>query len=730
MLPVRQPGELVPICLYRFVVAAAACFSAFAVAPAGADAWTVTVAGSQLQVVAAPGEANQFSVALVSGKVQVTDVSGASVSAVTGGGCVQPFASRVVCDAIASVSVDAGDGADRISDATGLSGNQLLGGSGNDQLFGGSGASTLDGGDDDDVVTGGSSADTVTGGSGADELYGAGGADTVSGGPGVDVVYGDGGEDTLTGGDGDDQLWGGESADEISGGGDSDQIDGEGGADALNGDGGADVIEGGSEADQIDGGEDNDVVRGQDGADILEGGEGADSISGGDAGDTVSAGPGADTVIGGEGADQIDGGDDADVLDGGAGGDALTGGEGDDRLDGGLDADSLSGGGGRDVLDGGPGADVLTGAVGDDSLLGGEESDQLDGGEGADVLDGGPGSDVLVGGADADTIDYTSRLSAVTVIIAAQPSAGNGEVGEGDVLGDVIEQVRGGAGNDTLRATVASPVVLDGGLGDDQLFGGDGGDVLLGGEGDDTIDGGLGADSLAGGEGIDTASYASRTLGVAVSLDGAANDGQPGEADNAVAENLVGGLGNDVLVGGVGENAISGGAGNDQLRDVGDAQFTDVLSCGAGVDRATGDNPDVLLECEADLSEQARIDTSGIALVTRTARFRVTGTGATTKISVRCRPLTRVRCRTRFGLRIGTGKRAVSAQWTETTVRPGKRRTVTVRLSFRQLERVRALPVSLRRRATLRVVVFDGQGALPRDYLPIGLAGSALGLGA
>src|SRR5207247_494810 len=85
--------------------------------------------------------------------------------------------------------------------------------------------------------------------------------------------------------------------------------------------------------------------------------------------------------------------------------------------------------------------------------------------------------------------------------------------------------------------------------------------------GDDVLDGGSGGDQLFGGSGKDTADYSDRSAGVVVRLDGAANDGEAGEADNVHndVEVVQGGDGNDVLYGNDSPNTLRGGPGADYL---------------------------------------------------------------------------------------------------------------------------------------------------------------------
>jgi hypothetical protein len=210
----------------------------------------------------------------------------------------------------------------------------------------------------------------------------------------------------------------------------------------------------------------------------------------------------------------------------------------------------------NDVIEGGPGEDVLEGRGGWDLLIGGDGPDRLDGGTGCDHLLGDQGT-------------YGWIVSQEDTIRAA-----NAEPGADDVIA-------GGAGGDALA----------GGPGDDRLDGGSGSDQIDPGLGDDVASGGANA-----GPASDSIYYHWRTAPVTASLDGLANDGQPGERDQILeAESLVGGEGNDVLVGDsrsspnpvaggyAGGNALQGNGGDDTL--VGFGGFHDVLGGGNGNDR-------------------------------------------------------------------------------------------------------------------------------------------------
>lgn len=83
-------------------------------------------------------------------------------------------------------------------------------------------------------------------------------------------------------------------------------------------------------------------------------------------------------------------------------------------------------------------------------------------------------------------------------------------VAEGKIVGGPQKgqaykgRLQGGDGNDVMFGTAARDELIGGG-GADSLCGHDGNDVLKGGDGDDTLTGGAGADKFQGGNGTDTA---------------------------------------------------------------------------------------------------------------------------------------------------------------------------------------------------------------------------------
>ena len=159
-------------------------------------------------------------------------------------------------------------------------------------------------------------------------------------------------------------------------------------------------------------------------------------------------------------------------------------------------------------------------------------------------------------------------------------------------IGSIVASV--GDGDDSLSiGDTVLPGKLNGGTGNDHVFGGRVDDIVDGDEGDDTLngylgddllDGGPGADSIDGGDGIDTVDYSTRTADLTVTL--GAGGGEAGEGDTLTnVENVAAGSGNDTITGGAGANALSGGAGNDHLNGAGGS---DALSGGSGDDALDG----------------------------------------------------------------------------------------------------------------------------------------------
>ena len=169
----------------------------------------------------------------------------------------------------------------------------------------------------------------------------------------------------------------------------------------------------------------------------------------------------------------------------------------------------------------------------------------------------------------------------------------------------------GSAGVDTIDAGAGSDRIC-GSAGSDGITGGPGADREFGGTGNDSFDQGAaadGADRVDGQGGSDTVQYASRTGPLTVTLNGVANDGLAGEADNILptVENLTGGSaadhitanadpilnrlrggpGGDTLFGGGGGDLLIGHSGPDRLFGEAGADTLNLVD-GVGHDRGNG----------------------------------------------------------------------------------------------------------------------------------------------
>src|SRR5262249_14995702 len=139
--------------------------------------------------------------------------------------------------------------------------------------------------------------------------------------------------------------------------------------------------------------------------------------------------------------------------------------------------------------------------------VGGADNIVIDDLSGTDVVRAGVHVDLAgaAGGGDGSVDTVTVNGAAGNEIITVFSSAGiigvsgssapvaifNAESGDQLV-------VNGGAGNDTIDASSLPlgtiTLTLDGGAGDDMLFGAQGSETLLGGLGSDVLNGGIGAD--------------------------------------------------------------------------------------------------------------------------------------------------------------------------------------------------------------------------------------------
>lgn len=205
-------------------------------------------------------------------------------------------------------------------------------------------------------------------------------------------------------------------------------------------------------------------------------------------------------------------------------------------------------------------------------------------------------------------------LTASTKTLA---DADDGIAGENDDVDFNVEKVNGGSGNDTIYGSTASNTI-NGNAGNDRIGGGPGAavcstdvDILNGGDGDDVFDMGYEkdcGDALTGGLGIDTADYQARTAALTITIDSIANDGEGAEADKVLTdiEKVFGGAGNDTITGGTGNDELHGGLGNDTLNGGGG---NDTLSGDDGNDTLNGDaGDDIFVESGLDTSYTATVN--------------------------------------------------------------------------------------------------------------------------
>jgi len=339
-----------------------------------------------------------------------------------------------------------------------------------------------------------------------------------------------------------------------------------------------------------------------------------DSVLGTPSDDSIATGDDADTIDGVTGNDTLDGGWDDDVIIGGSGDDVLIGGKGNDTIDGGGDNDSIVssstdpndyysdygdtpgggtayddpkfdpsgiegwftdpnpdddrdlvlGRGGDDVIFTGDDADTLDGGDGNDALHGGIDDDLIYGGTGADTLIGGHGSDTIDGNDGADFIDASDS----SLLYPNEPDAT-----------DPFED------NDRD--------VVDGGTGDDTIFGGDDDDVLHGGTGVDQIYGGIDEDTISGGrhgdllygEDGDDVIYGYNTDDTLNGGEGSSTLPLDGDLDY-----LSGGAGDDTLYGGSQNDTLSGGEGADVMYGGEDEDWFVDLTAGDNVDGGESGN--------------------------------------------------------------------------------------------------------------------------------------------
>lgn len=395
-----------------------------------------------------------------------------------------------------------------------------------------------------------------------------------------DLLVGEDGPDTIDGGRGDDTIIGNQGDDRVFGGDDDDLIFGDLGSDTLSGGDGDDTIYGASNVQRDVDADEGNFIEGGAGSNMLFGAAGHDTFS-------LAANATRDTVMGGEGLDTVM------VALAGATIDLSSG-----RV-------MTSSGNIRARLDSIENVVVLssTGA----RVIGDDEDNNLRGSSGADTFEGGLGADTIDGQGGADRIIYTNSFQGVQILLAE--GSGFAIVGGfGEARGDRItniEHISGSRFSDRLEGNSLANSLL-GDAGNDRLSGKGGADTIDGGTGDDTIDGGSGSDVLIGGADTDLLTYANTTASLSINLlTGRAIGG--GDTDIIGGfENVIAGLGSDLVIGDGLDNRIDGGLGSDTLRGGGG---DDTLVAGGQSDLLEGGEGDDELIAIGDALGSGAVDT-------------------------------------------------------------------------------------------------------------------------
>ncbi|TML07841.1 MAG: calcium-binding protein [Actinobacteria bacterium] len=367
----------------------------------------------------------------------------------------------------------------------------------------------------------------------------------------------------------------------------------------------------------------------------------------------------------------------------------------------------INGGGGSDVIDATAHLDTgaafsgmlyLEGALGDDTLTSGSGPGEISGGAGNDTLSvGGVGQTLIKPGIGDDVA--TGELLAADVV-----DYGDAPAGVHVDLKRINVQGTGGAGNDQLSGFHR----LNGSPYDDVLAGTEGADVIQGGGGNDVLMGRNGDDKLVGGAGVNTVSYAEPSpganTGVTVSLatQGVAQDtGTEGKDTLSGISGVIGSPFADTITGDGAANTIDAGDGPDTLfvRD----GISDHADCGAGTDSVQSDvaGLDVLTGCEqvdfapsADPGQPGGGPTGPGATADTTLTFRFTaktrqrlGKHGIVKGSLLCPDEA---CTGEVSSKLTIGRIARRAAHKTTLVAAGRAKVVGLKLSARNLRRVRA----------------------------------------
>jgi Ca2+-binding RTX toxin-like protein len=507
-----------------------------------------------------------------------------------------------------------------------------------------------------DTITG---FENVTGSAFADNIVGSAVDNVLRGGAGGDFLLGAGGNDVLDGGDGFDIAgYQGNVSVYVSLESKRPQNTGMGFDKLISIEG----LVGSNMGDTLLGNDIDNYIDGGAGNDFIDGGDGFDSIAyrSATAGVTVNLGLKTAQVVNGSTGE-------TDTL---IGVEYLWGSNFNDVLIGGADDEGFNGFGGNDDIDGGGGQDFVTynqsaGAVtvnlgitdwqntvgsgmdrivNVEALIGSQLNDNLTGSAYDDIIGGGLGNDIMNGGGGIDTAYYgadnaTAGVKVSLALTTAQSTGGAGTdtlTNFENLIGSVYADTLTGNGGNNRILGFGGNDKINGGAGDDEIRGDaepdeyasrtgmDGDDILNGGLGNDKLLGGAGNDVIDGDGGLDFAYYTEAGQGIQASLTTGIADGDGHDTlieieniwgsdfndvleGNALANNLVGGLGDDILTGLGGNDLLEAASGNDTVLggDGADSAYghagddlvegglgNDLVSGGSGNDIVRGDDGD------------------------------------------------------------------------------------------------------------------------------------------
>ena len=221
---------------------------------AGQD--TVEITGGTVSGTALANSNKDLVFTVGSGTVTLTDGSGKTISIQDSRGSYTASNTTIALGADFTGNMDAGAYLATVTTVDGSAAEDVVNITGNNQgntIYAGKAGGTIDGGAGNDTLYGGAGEDTLYGGVGNDELLGGAGNDTLHGGAGEDTLYGGVGNDELLGGADNDALYGGEGEDTLSGGAGNDTLTSDAGNDTLTGGTGSDtyIVSSGFTADTL-----------------------------------------------------------------------------------------------------------------------------------------------------------------------------------------------------------------------------------------------------------------------------------------------------------------------------------------------------------------------------------------------------------------------------------------------------------------------------------------------